>query len=454
MFKKDSQYFKLGITLLGVVIASIMFQVVFSNLRGFFDVIRGFTKVISPILYGVAFAYMMNPVMMFVEQRLYRLWAMRPASGSRDAAAVERSRRRVCHVVGIILALALLLVIVYLMIVLVVPTIVENVTAIANPEKIMEYYDQVRTWLLRLLSDSPDLEQWMMTRLDDVYSFAEKWISNLDFSKALVSVTTQVYSALKGMLDVLLGLVVAVYMLLSKDKFLAQAKKLLVALFSDARCDRLLEIFRRTNKIFGGFVMGKIIDSLIIGIICYVVMTLLSLPYPMLIATIVGITNIIPFFGPLIGAIPSAFLILLIDPLQCFIFVVFIILLQQFDGNILGPHILGDSVGLSSFWILISITVFSGIFGFAGMVLGVPVFAVLYMLLSDFVTRRLRKKGKPQQTAYYSGITCVEDIELARKAQEYAAEHHAFHEDDPDVETYDLDDELEIEDISDPSDEE
>ena len=448
-FRKEARYFKLGVTLLCVVIASIIFQVVFSNLRGFFGVIKSFIKVISPVLYGVTFAYLMNPVMKFVERHLYRLLSTRLNRGRREQREVERARKRLCHVIGIVLALALLIVIVYFMIVLVVPTIVENVTAIANPEKIMEYYDQIRGWLMQLLSDSPDLETWTMARLDDLYTYAENWISGLDFSEALVSVTTQIYSALKGMLDVLLGIVIAVYMLLSKDKFLAQGKKLLVAVFREDHCNRILEICSRTNKIFGGFVMGKIIDSMIIGLICYICMTLLSLPYPMLISVIIGVTNIIPFFGPLIGAIPSAFLILLTNPLQCFVFIVFIIVLQQFDGNILGPRILGDSVGLSSFWILISITVFSGLFGFAGMVLGVPVFAVLYMLLSDFVSRRLHEKGRPQETEVYSKINCVEDIELAQRMHEFAAERAAFHEDDPDVESYDLDDDLEIEDLSD-----
>jgi len=235
--------------------------------------------------------------------------------------------------------------------------------------------------------------------------------------------------------------VIAIYMLLSKEKFLAQSKKVMVALFPEKRCNRILEVARRTNRIFSGFVLGKIIDSAIIGIICYIVMSIIRLPYPMLISVIVGVTNVIPFFGPLIGAIPSAFLILLIDPLQCVIFIAFIVILQQFDGNILGPRILGDSVGLSSFWILISITVFSGIFGFAGMVLGVPVFAVMYMLLSDLVSRKLKEKGQPLQTEIYSKIYSTDDIALAQKLTEVTAESAAFFEDAS--EAYELDPEIE-----------
>ena len=184
---------------------------------------------------------------------------------------------------------------------------------------------------------------------------------------------------------------------------------------------------------------------MIIGLICYIGMSIIRLPYPMLISVIIGVTNIIPFFGPLIGAIPSAILILLINPFQCFIFVIFILLLQQFDGNILGPRILGDSVGLSSFWILIAITLFSGLFGVPGMIIGVPVFAVIYMLLSDFVKARLEKKGRPQQTEIYAKIKSTDDIELAQKLTEIAAEQSAFHADDGDF----YEDEPEIEEFPD-----
>lgn len=440
--RKNRIYVKLGLTLLCVVFASVLFTVILSNLNGFFSIIRSFIRIISPILYGVLFAYLMNPIMVFVENGLLRLIS-RFSKAEQLSNSKIRSRKKICHIVGVVCALALLLLVFYGAIVLVVPTIIENITAIVNPNKIISYYDKVTTWLHQILSDNPDIEKWALGRIEGIYDSLERWIQELDLKEALVSVTTQVYGVVKGTLNFLIGLVIAVYMLLSKEKFLAQSKKVAVACFSEKWCNRLLEIARRTNKIFSGFVLGKIIDSAIIGLICYIVMSIFRLPYPMLISVIIGVTNVIPFFGPLIGAIPSAFLILLIDPLRCLFFIIFIVALQQFDGNILGPRILGDSVGLSSFWILISITVFSGIFGFAGMVLGVPVFAVIYMLLSDYVSRKLREKGRPQQTEVYSRIRSTDDIELAQKMAEFAAEHSAFFEDDPD--TYE--DEPEIEDI-------
>lgn len=445
--KKNRIYFKIGLTLLSVVMASIVFQVVFSDLPAFFEVVKAFMGIISPILYGVLFAYLMNPVMEFVKRMLIRILDRRKKTAQMDPAQL-RSRNQVCHVIGVICSILLMLLFFYLAAALVVPTVAENVAAIFNQDTIISYYNRISNWMHQLLSDQPEIEQWASTKIEDLYDFVLTWLAELDLREALLSVTTQVFGVLKGTMNFLLGLVIAIYMLLCKEKFLAQSKKVVVALLPEKRANRLLEVGRRTNRIFSGFVMGKLIDSMIIGVICYVVMSIARLPYPMLISVIIGVTNIIPFFGPFIGAIPSAVLILLINPIQCFIFIVWIVVLQQFDGNILGPRILGDSVGLSSFWILIAITVFSGLFGFAGMVFGVPVFAVLYMLLSDYVTRRLKEKGHPLSTEVYGKIQSTEDIELALKMAEVAAERVAFHEDDPDA----YEEELEIEELDRPDD--
>ena len=181
--------------------------------------------------------------------------------------------------------------------------------------------------------------------------------------------------------------------------------------------DHILHLGRETNKIFNGFVIGKIIDSAIIGVICYIGMLILKLPYPALVATIVGVTNVIPFFGPIIGAVPSGLLILLVNPLQAFYFVIFVICLQQLDGNVIGPKILGNTVGISGFWVLISITVAASLFGFAGMLLGVPVFAVIYMLISDAVNLALSRKGRTTVTDAYGPIQEVSDLDRPAAAE-------------------------------------
>ena len=204
-------------------------------------------------------------------------------------------------------------------------------------------------------------------------------------------------AGLIGVLNVLknffIAIIICAYFLNSKDLFAAQSKKVIVAFFSEHTAKEILDGASFTNKTFGGFINGKIIDSLIIGLLCFVCMTIFGWEYTLLISCIVGITNIIPFFGPFIGAIPSALLLLMVDPEQCMWFLVFILALQQFDGNILGPKILGDSTGLASFWVLFAVLVGGGLFGFIGMVIGIPVFAIIYAYATRSINRRLAKRG-------------------------------------------------------------
>ena len=230
-------------------------------------------------------------------------------------------------------------------------------------------------------------------------------------------------SVVRSLLNLLIGVVAAVYILWSRDRFLAQIKKIAVAALSQERADRFFDLGRRVHKVFSGFIIGKLVDSLIIGVLCYIGALILRFPYPALIATVVGVTNVIPFFGPFIGAIPCAFLILLVDPLKCLYFIIFIFGLQQLDGNVIGPRILGDTIGISGFWVLVSITVAGSLFGFTGMLLGVPVFAVLYMLLSEIVAEKLRRKHRPVETAAYHGLKQVSELDgYAQQEEETSPE--------------------------------
>ena len=386
-FRRNNKYVAWGLTFLGVIVASIIMFVVFTNLKGFFAVIQKFISIISPFLYGLLFAYLMNPIMVRVELCMGKLLAERDLS--------PRAKRNLSRGVGVGVSCIVLLAVLYLLIYMIVPQIIESLNNLFDPQTIINYYQQLRKWILKLFQDNPDTEAWCMERLEDVYKWVENWLKNLDLEAAFRSITTGVVSVVRAVVNLFIGLVAAVYMLLSKDTFYAQLKKIAVAFLREERCNRVFDVCTRTNKIFGGFIVGKLIDSLIIGILCYFGMLILKLPYPVLIAAIVGVTNIIPFFGPIIGLVPSALLILLINPWQCLYFVIFVLCLQQFDGNILGPHILGDSVGLSSFWILVSITVAGGIFGFAGMVLGVPFFAVFVLAVQRLGQPEALQKGPP-----------------------------------------------------------
>lgn len=241
--------------------------------------------------------------------------------------------------------------------------------------------------------------QDMLLGLADEYS--PKLDSLLDKDGVVANVTSSAYAFLITLKDFCLGLFVSVYLLYSKELFLAQIKKVVHALFSKRHCEFIFRIASRTNYTFMHFFSGKAVDSLIIGMLCFIILTIMKMPYVLLISILVGVTNMLPFFGPIIGAVPSGLLILLSEPDRTLAFVIFIILLQQFDGNILGPKILGNSLGLSPFWIMFAIFLGGGMFNFLGMVAFVPLFAVLYAFFRDSVNQRLSKKHLPVGSEAY-----------------------------------------------------
>ena len=288
---------------------------------------------------------------------------------------------------------------IFLFIYFVIPQLLENLPALGQdlPWMIRNTFNQL-TNFLESHGQSTDFLMDISTKLTNAFN---SWLEGDPLSD-LMSLLGRVVDVAKGLLNFVIGIIVMVYVLMSRDQFVGQGKKLLFALCrKQSTCDTILKHLRVINRIFSGFVSGKLLDSLIIGILCGIVLSILNMPYTMLISVIVGITNIIPVFGPFFGAIPSAFLLLLTDPGKCVVFIIFIIILQQIDGNIIGPKILGDSTGLSAFWVLFSLLFFNHLMGFWGMLLGVPLFASFYYLLREFINSRLRKKNLPDATNEY-----------------------------------------------------
>ena len=220
-----------------------------------------------------------------------------------------------------------------------------------------------------------------------------------------------VFSVMRFLFEFMIGIIISIYLMSSKELFSGQSKKIAYALFEENKANHLIRNMRFVHKTFIGFLSGKIVDSIIIGILCFLGTSFLEIPYAILVSVIVGVTNIIPFFGPYLGAIPCAILILMISPIHCLYFVIFIIILQQIDGNIIGPKILGNSTGISSFWVIFAITIFGGLFGIPGMVIGVPVFAIIYAGFRSYFHRMLRKKGLPTDTSVYIALTMMKNKE-------------------------------------------
>lgn len=415
--RKFGPYIAAGVTAFAVIAAAILMFFLIYHISAVKALLDTLGYILRPIFYGLVLAFLLLPIQRgiyeFLREWMKGVWVIAPR---KDPAL---------RFLSILLSLAFAVLVVYILLAMVLPQLYSSIVGLVNA--CPGYIDSVQQWLTDFFRDNPDLQEAVLPYYNSASESLEKWftenglLSNFQSADATIGwIQEEVFPRLSGVFsgvyaglwaivmllkDLLIALIVSVYVLVRKDKFAAQSKKITYSIFPTQIADFLVEETRSAYRILSGFINGKLLDSLIIGIIALVCCNLLKFPYPMLLAVIIGVTNVIPFFGPFIGAIPCALLILLVSPLQCLYFCIFILVLQQFDGNILGPKILGDSTGLDSFWVLFSILLFGGLFGFAGMVLGVPVFAMFYSVISRLVRYGLRKKSLPEDTAVYLGKT-------------------------------------------------
>ncbi len=402
---RNEKYVKWGLTAFLVIVAGGLFWMVFSNLRGFYNLILEFIDIISALLYGCFFAYLMNPVMVRSQRVLDKLLA-------KNKKLTEKRAKSISKIASIVIAVLVLLLALYAIVALIVPNLISSLEELLQKDRLETYYKTVSDWLDGIITNTP-FEQWINKNVDSLLDWVLKTLNSIDIAAFVASLTSSVYSVVAGVFNILLGIVAAVYILVFKVQLKSQAKKLTVAIFSPRHANRLFEIARRTDRIFGGYVIGKIIDAIFVGVVTYIAMLIMHLPYAPLISTIVGVTNVIPFFGPIIGLVPSALLLLIDDPLNALYFTIFTLILQQIDGNIVENRILGERLGISDWWVLVAILVFGGVFGFGGMMLGVPIFAVLYTLIADGVNKRLQKKHYPTSTDAYYSIRTTDDLPVA-----------------------------------------
>ena len=360
--------------------------------------ISSFFAVLTPLIAGFAIAYVLNPIMMFIEDRI-----LLKLIKSNKLFSVESKRTKlVFRFISVFISIIIFLAMIYSLIIMIVPQIISNIQNIID--RIPSYFLNLNDYYNEILSKYPKIESLMNHYLVDMSTWiSDKVIPNLEIwiSAASGSIFSSIVTIFKSLLNFIIGIIISIYLMIDKEKFQAQSKKIIYAFAKEEHANNLINNIRYANKIFGGFFTGKVVDSIIIGVICYICMLILRLPYAALISVVVGVTNIIPYFGPFIGAIPCGFILLLVSPKSCLVFLIFILVLQQFDGNILGPKIIGDSTGLNSFWVIFAITIFSGFFGLVGMFLGVPLFAVIYAAVRTMVEERLLKKNMPVSTQYY-----------------------------------------------------
>lgn len=411
-----SPYLAMGLTAFAVIAASLLLFFLLFHMKEVSGFLGTLGVILRPIFMGAVIAFLLLPV-----HRTILKFLMAMTTEKRKA---DRRNVSFLNFVAIILSLLLALFLIYLLLAMVIPQVYESIVGLV--QSIPDYIEVIQGWLQTFFEDNPEIQAAVMSVYNSAAASLEQWL-NADILPNLESVSTTfqwvrttiwpnftgVMAGVSGVLlgflvlvkDLLIAVIVSVYLLARKDTFAAQSKKIVYSLFRTDIADLLVDEVRNAYKIMSGFINGKLVDSLIIGAICFVCCSLFKFPYPALVATIVGVTNIIPFFGPFIGAVPCGLLIFLVSPLQAVYFAIFIVVLQQFDGNILGPKILGETTGLASFWVLFSILLFGGLFGFAGMVLGVPVFAMIYSVVSRTVAHGLRARNLPVDTEEYMGKT-------------------------------------------------
>lgn len=421
----NKKYTTIAVYAFLVIAAAITFFFVISEHSVVGRMAGTFFGLMTPFIYGAALAYVLNPVLNWLEKKVFpKVFGDRVSKRSRRGLGVLLTFLFGCAVVALFLAVLI-------------PQIVESIDNLA--QSIYAFLPQAQNFLNDLIAQYGTNEM-----LVDVLSMLGVDIS--DPSMALQRLATRSYTFLtqvlpnlfggvmrftSGLLDVVVGIIIAIYLLLSKEVFYAQVKKLMFAFFPRRVAQATLNLTHDSNAIFCGFISGKILDSAIIGVLCFIGCSILQMPYTVLVSFIVGVTNVIPYFGPFIGAIPSIFIIMIADPLKSLIFAVFVLILQQLDGNIIGPKILGDSTGLSAFWVIFAVTFFGGLFGFVGMLIGVPTFAVIYALVRNFAEFKLGKKGLKTQTPDFAS----QENPIFQKVRY----HHSEQAPHTGVEVFDLD---------------
>lgn len=382
----ETKHYQWGLTAFLVVLCCIL--AFFAVYR--FDIIQKFfafsLDVLAPFIYGLVIAYLICPVYNSTVRGTYNLLNKGERKRKNDMGLAKG--------IGTVVSILSVLIVIFGIILMVVPGLINSITDLV--EQLPAQLDRLSAWVDANMDKLPIAKEEADALIATLSTSAVEFATNtiLPHSQSLATGLTKGVVGFAGfLLDFVIGIIISVYFLNSKDTFLAQIKKVILANFKEKTAEEIFEGARYTNRTFGGFISGKVIDSLIIGVICFIVMTIFGWEYSLLISSIIAITNIIPFFGPFIGAIPSVLLLLIVNPMHALYFLIFVLLLQQFDGNILGPKIIGDSTGLASFWVLFAVLVGGGLFGFIGMVIGIPVFAVIYYYTSRALNRKLERKG-------------------------------------------------------------
>ncbi|MBE5942287.1 MAG: AI-2E family transporter [Lachnospiraceae bacterium] len=413
-WKIQKKYIKIALIALGVIILALFFSYMLEHQEQVKDWTKVMKHAIFPIMAGSILAYLLNPILNFFERNLFA------PLGNKIFKKNEKKGKKFSRVCGITCTLVVFFVMLVGGIYMVAPQVYQSVVKIVTEAP--TYYENVNGWINDISKDNPELGRYLVPALDRIYNQALTYVNedilpNMD--KIVAGVTSGIVGGVKMLLNVVVAVIVSVYVMSEKEILISVFKKLTYSLFSVKDANAVVRGARYANQVFGGFINGKIIDSFIIGVLCYIFMVCVDFHYPVLISMIIGVTNVIPYFGPFIGAIPSILILLMMDFKQGLIFGIFVLVLQQIDGNIIGPLILGDRLKISSMWILFAILIGGGFFGIPGMILGAPCFACIYAMVSTFCKVKLEQKELPLTTADY---LLIDQISIEKEVEQESEE--------------------------------
>lgn len=393
-------YFYKGLTAFCVVAACLLFYFLIYRINVIWNYVARVLRVLQPVIFGLVISYIVNPIVNFGNNKLTPLFLKCTKS--------EKKAGKAANIISVCLSLIIFCVFTVGLLASVIPQFVNSISNVITvlPGKI----DSLVNWAEEFLKSNERVEELLVKALE----YEKNWLQN-DLANYVNRWAGELASGVFGMVNFLknfgLGLVFAIYILFSKKLLLNQCKKLLCAIFKKKSVGRIFAWLKTAHGVFSGFINGKLLDSLIIGILCFIGVTVLRIPYPVLLAVIIGLTNVIPVFGPWIGGVPATLLVIMTDPIKGIYFGILVILLQALDGNVIGPKILGKKTGLSTLWVVFAIVLGGGMFGVPGMLIGVPTFAVAYYLFTAFINHLLRKKNMPIDSKSYENGLPAEDEE-------------------------------------------
>ena len=419
-FKWDKKYLHWGVTAFSVIACAVLFYMALNYIGLVGSGLKKLMGILSPFIWGLVITWLIAPLVRVFEKELFmplavKLWKKK-----------ENRAKGVAKGFSIMLGEVVFVAIIAALVYLIVPQLYQSIETIVKSSD--TYITNLTTWVQAVLIDYPEIESYALEILGRANESLVTWLQTTllpELGSFVSSVTAGVYYVLMGVYNLLIGIIASMYILSNLESFSAGAKRWIYSVMTVENAKKLLDGMKFVNRTFVGFINGKLLDSAIIGLICYVCCSLMKMPFTLLVSVIVGVTNVIPFFGPFIGAIPSGIIILMVSPVKALVFAVFIIILQQVDGNIIGPKILGSTTGINGFWVLFSIIIGAGLFGFWGMLLGVPVFVVIQSLVNAGTERRLKNRALPCEVEIYRDMDYIDPVTfdvVAKKKDEDEAE--------------------------------